>query len=136
METSPPHHGLDAPQHQPFNATQPPVTTHIENVRLRYAGTAAADETRRAIEVKFPGPFELEGREWVATTVVEDGFTLCLEHERTFIVRVDGDVYLHFGPLPAPGEVITLDDGTRVRVRDVALAHHDSRRGSLHADRI
>ncbi len=136
MDTSPQHQGIDAPQHQPFNATQHPATTRIENVRLRYAGAAAADETRRNVEVTFPGPFEREGREWLATTVVEDGFTLCVEHERTFMVRVDGDVYRHKGPLPAVGELITLDDGTRVRVRDVALAHHDPRRGSFHADRI
>jgi hypothetical protein len=133
-----PHHGLDATRSQPLNGRRRRATT-TENLRLRYAGTTAADETRRNVqdvEVKLPGPFLFEGREWIATSVAEDGFTLCVEHERTFVVRVEGAVYAHKGPLPAVGELITLENGLRIRVRDVALAHHDSQRGSFHADRI
>ena len=119
----------------PFNAPQHQVT-RVENVRLRYARSGSADETRHDVEVKFPGPFGFEGREWIATSLVEDGFTLCVEHQRTFVVRVEGAVYVHKGPIPSVGEFVTLEDGTRVRVNDVAPAHHDSRRGSFHADRI
>jgi len=118
----------------PFNAPQDQAT-HVKNVRLRYARTGAADETRHNVGVKLPGPFEFEGREWIATSLVDDGFTLCVEHERTFNVRVEGAVYVHKGPLPSVGEFVTLEDGTRVRVNDVAPAHHDSQRGSLHAER-
>jgi hypothetical protein len=88
------------------------------------------------VDVKFPGPFEFEGREWVAQSVEQDGFTLCLEHERTFEVRLEGARYLHTGPLPADGEIITLEAGPRVRVSAVAIAHHDVRRSSFRAERI
>jgi hypothetical protein len=108
----------------------------LENLLLRYSDSASADERRRNVDVKFPGPFEFEGREWVAQSVEQDGFTLCLEHERTFEVRLEGARYLHTGPLPADGEIITLEAGPRVRVSAVAIAHHDVRRGSFRAERI
>ncbi len=88
------------------------------------------------MDVKLPGPFTLEGREWMARSVGEDGFTVCTEHERTFEARLDGVAYLYTGPLLADGEVITLKAGPRVRVSGVAIAHHDVRRGSFIAERI
>lgn len=88
------------------------------------------------MDVKLPGPFPFEGREWVAQAVEEDGFTVCAEHERTFDVRLDGAWYRHKGPLPADGEVITLEAGPTVRISAVAPAHHDVRRGSCRADRV
>jgi hypothetical protein len=108
----------------------------IENLLLRYSNSASADEHRRNVEVRFPGPFAFEGREWVARSPGADGFTLCTEHERTFAVRFEGEAYAHTGPLPAVGEIITLKAGPRVRVSEVAIAHHDVRRGSLRAERI
>ncbi len=108
----------------------------IENLLLHYSDPASADERRRNVDVKLPGPFWFEGREWMARSLEPDGFTLCTEHERTFEISFDGISYLHTGPLPAHGEVITLKAGPRVRISGVAIAHHNVRRGSLRAERV
>lgn len=107
------------------------------NLRLRYACPEAADEWRHKVDVKVPGPFEFEGREWVATSLDNDGFTLCTEHQRHFNVLLDGSIYVYTGPRPEIGEVVTIDrGGPRIRVSDVAVAHHDTLRGSLRGERI
>ena len=108
----------------------------IENLLLRYSDPASADERRRNVDVKLPGPFEFEGREWMAQSSAPDDFTLCTEHERTFEISFDGVTYRHTGPLPADGEIITLKAGPRVRISSVAIAHHNVRRGSLRAERV
>lgn len=108
----------------------------IENLLLHYSDPASGAERRRNVEVKLPGPFSFEGREWVARSLEPDGFTLCTEHERTFEISFDGVSYLHTGPLPADGEVITLKAGPEVRISSVAIAHHDVRRGSLRVERV
>lgn len=109
----------------------------MQNLQLRYASPTASDEHRRNVNVVFAAPFEFEGREWDATSIDEDGVTLCVEHERTFNVAFEQSVYLYSGPRPDAGEILSLDDaGSRVRVRDVAPAHIDSRRGSFRAERI
>ena len=110
----------------------------MATVRLHYSTQGVADETRRDVEVKFPGPFEFEGREWIPTSFdPDDGSTLCIEHERTFRVIFEGAVHAYKGPCPQEGDVVMLTDcSTRVRVSDVAPAHHDSRRGSFRAERV
>jgi hypothetical protein len=110
----------------------------IENVRLRYSRLEAADEKRRNIDVKSPGPFEFEGREWNATSFEgDDGLTLCVEHERIFHVSLEGATDRYTGPRPEEGEVVSLDGGgPRVRVSNVSPAHHDARHGSFSAQRI
>jgi hypothetical protein len=72
----------------------------------------------------------------MAGALGQDGFTLCTEHERTFELTFDGISYLHTGPMPSDGEVITLKAGPQVRISGVAIAHHDVRRGSIRAERI
>ena len=118
------------------NDTKTRYGASIENLLLQYSDPASAAERRRNVDVKFPGPFAFEGREWVAGSMGQDGFTLCTEHERTFEIRFDGASYLHTGPLPADGEVISLKAGPRVRISGVAIAHHDVRRGSLRVERV
>ena len=109
----------------------------MENLRLRYSRPEAADEWRHKVNVKLPGPFEFEGREWVAEGFENDGFALCTEHERTFDVLLDGSIFIYKGPRPEVGEIVSLDrGGPRIRVNDVAVAHHDTLRGSLRGERI
>jgi hypothetical protein len=109
----------------------------MTNLRLRYSRPEAADAWRPHVDVKLPGPFEFEGREWVAKSVENDGFTLCTEHERTFNVLLDDSIYIFTGPRPETGEIVTLDrGGPRICVSDVAVAHHETSRGSLRGERI
>jgi hypothetical protein len=109
----------------------------MENLLLRYSNPQSPDEYRSDVDVKLPGPFELEGREWFAGPPGDDGFRVCTEHVRIFKVLLDGVTHTYTGPRPEDGEVVTLDGaGPRVRVSGVALAHHDVRRGSFHAVRI
>jgi hypothetical protein len=109
----------------------------VQNLQLRYANPKASDERRRNVNVNVPGRFEFEGREWDATSPDEEGMTLCVERERTFDVSLEHSLYAYSGPRPEAGEVLLLDDGgPRVRVRDVAPAHNDSRSGSFRAERI
>lgn len=109
----------------------------MENLHLRYADPEIPDEWHRDVDVKFRGPFEFQGREWVFKSHEPDGFTLCEEHTRTFHVSLEGGVHLYTGPRPANGAVVSLDGGGGlVRVSDVATAPNDSRRGSFLAERV
>ena len=108
----------------------------MANLTLRYADAKASDEHRSNVDLPLTAPFEFEGREWDATSIDEQGVTLCIEHERTFNVTFEHSFYVYSGARPEAGELLSLEHGPRVRVRDVALAHHDSRRGSFTAERI
>jgi hypothetical protein len=108
----------------------------MPNLQLRYASPKASDERRCNVEVTLAAPFEFEGREWDPTSVNEEGFTLCIEHERTFIVKFEQSAYVYSCPRPEAGDVLLLEDGPPCSCTGRAPAHHDSRRGSFRAERI